>query len=236
MNEVTAIFLFSWLAGFTAFLGGVVSHYEKTVESKNKDEFVHGVMAFGGGILVAAVAFSLAPEAMNTLSPVLLSITFLGGGMMFGLVDRYLNTKGGSKAQFLAMIMDFIPEALAMGALFSKDRKAATLLAVFIAAQNLPEGFNSFREITSDKVSLKKTLIILLIVSLLGPVAAILGYYLLVDMHVITASIMSFAAGGILYLVFQDIAPKSSLQNRFTPSIGAVLGFLLGMIGQQILG
>jgi ZIP family zinc transporter len=236
MNEITTILLFSWLAGITAFLGGVISHYEQTIESKNKDEFVHGVMAFGGGILVAAVAFSLAPEAMNTLSPILLCITFLGGGMTFGLIDRYLSSKGGSKAQFLAMIMDFVPEALAMGALFSKDKKAATLLAVFIAAQNFPEGFNSFREITSDKVTPKKTLIILLIISLLGPVAAILGYYLLVEVHYITASIMSFAAGGILYLVFQDIAPKSSLKTHFTPSIGAVIGFLLGMIGQQILG
>src|SRR6056297_2337795 len=216
MNEVSAILLFSWLAGFTAFLGGVISHYETTVESKNKDEFVHGVMAFGGGILVAAVSLSLAPEAMKTLSPVMLSITFLGGGMTFGLVDRYLNAKGGSKAQFMAMIMDFVPEALAMGALFSKDRKAAMLLAIFIAAQNLPEGFNSFREIISDKVTPRKTLIILLMISLLGPIAAIMGYYLLVDMHFVTASIMSFAAGGILYLVFQDIAPKSSLKNHFT--------------------
>lgn len=236
MDELTAILVYSWVAGFTAFLGGVISNYETTVETKNKAEFVHGVMAFGGGILVAAVAFSLAPEAMKTLSPVLLSSTFLAGGIIFGLIDRYLNAKGGSKAQFLAMIMDFVPEALAMGALFSKDRKAATLLAVFIAAQNLPEGFNSFREIVSDKVTPKKTLIILLIISLLGPIAALLGYYLLVEMEIVTASIMSFAAGGILYLVFQDIAPKSSLKRHFTPSIGAVLGFLLGMIGQQILG
>ncbi len=70
----------------------------------------------------------------------------------------------------------------------------------------------------------------------MGPIAALLGYYLLVEMEIVTASIMSFAAGGILYLVFQDIAPKSSLKRHFTPSIGAVLGFLLGMIGQQILG
>lgn len=236
MTEISTILLFSWLAGFTAYLGGVISHFEQTMESKNKDEFVHGVMAFGGGILVAAVAFSLAPEAMNTLSPLLLCLTFLGGGITFGLIDRYLSTKGGSKAQFLAMIMDFVPEALAMGALFSKDRKAATLLAIFIAAQNLPEGFNSFKEITSDMVTPKKTLVILLIISFLGPISAILGYYLLVDMHYLTASIMSFAAGGILYLVFQDIAPKSSLKRHFIPSIGAVIGFLLGMIGQQILG
>lgn len=236
MDEITVILLYSWIAGITAFLGGVISHFENTVESKNKDEFVHGVMAFGGGILVAAVAFSLAPEAMNTLSPLLLSITFLGGGLIFSYIDRLLSAKGGSKAQFLAMIMDFVPEALAMGALFSKNKQAAILLAVFIAAQNLPEGFNSFREITTGKASPKKTLAILLMISFLGPFAALLGYYLLVEEHLITASVMSFAGGGILYLVFQDIAPKSSLNKHYGPSLGAVVGFLLGMVGQQMLG
>lgn len=236
MNEITTILLFSWIAGFTAFLGGLSSHFEQSIELRIGKEFVHGVMAFGGGILIAAVAFSLAPEAMNTLSSLYLGITFLAGGMLFALLDKYLSKKGSNKAQFMAMIMDFFPEALAMGALFSKDRRAAVLLAVFIAAQNFPEGFNSFREITHDKVGHKKTLLILLVISLLGPLAAILGYFLLEGREMITASIMSFAAGGILYLVFQDIAPKSSLKKHYTPSIGAVLGFLLGMIGQQILG
>jgi len=47
-------------------------------------------------------------------------------------------------AQFLAMLMDFLPEALALGAVFGHDRRLGVLLAAFIGAQNLPEGFNSF--------------------------------------------------------------------------------------------
>lgn len=230
------IILFSWIAGLTAVIGGIIARVEEYLGPKNIDEFVHGVIAFGGGILMAAVALSLVPEAMKTLSVIMLSVTFLGGGFTFSAIDRYLSKKGGSKAQFLAMIMDFVPEALAMGALFSKDPKAATLLAVFIAAQNLPEGFNSFREITFDKFTPRKSLILLLCVSFFGPIAATSGYYFLVDMPILTASIMSFAAGGILYLVFQDIAPKSSIKKHFGPSMGAVLGFLMGMVGQQLLG
>ena len=236
MNTLTTIILFSWIAGLTAFLGGLISYFEETVESKNKDEFIHGVIAFGGGILVSAVAFSLAPEGMEVLPSWLLGVTFLAGGLTFSSIDKYLSRKGGSKAQFMAMLMDFIPEAMAVGALFSKNKNAAILLAVFIAAQNLPEGFNSFREIISDKIRPAKTLVLLFAISFLGPIAAILGYFFLEGLPVVNASIMTFAAGGILYLVFQDIAPKSTMQRHWSPPLGAVLGFLLGMIGQQLLG
>jgi ZIP family zinc transporter len=47
---------------------------------------------------------------------------------------------------------------------------------------------------------------------------------------------MLFAAGGILYLIFQDIAPQSKLKNHRAPSLSAVAGFLLGVIGKVIIG
>ncbi|MEZ6108446.1 MAG: hypothetical protein R3B96_20695 [Pirellulaceae bacterium] len=49
------------------------------------------------------------------------------------------------------------------------------------------------------------------------------------------AAVMLFAAGGILYLVFQDIAPQARLKRHWSPPLGAVAGFLLGVIGQMLL-
>jgi ZIP family zinc transporter len=46
---------------------------------------------------------------------------------------------------------------------------------------------------------------------------------------------MIFAAGGILYLTFQDIAPQAKLQKHWGPPLGAVAGFLLGLIGQLLI-
>ena len=72
---------------------------------------------------------------------------FCIGGLVFCILDAHLSKRGGSKAQFMAMLMDFVPEAIALGALFAHDHRTAILLALFIGAQNLPEGFSSFREI-----------------------------------------------------------------------------------------
>jgi hypothetical protein len=61
------------------------------LSSKGKRELIHGIVAFGGGILVAAVAFSLALEGMETLTPTVLAITFSLGGVAFCFMDAYLS-------------------------------------------------------------------------------------------------------------------------------------------------
>lgn len=236
MSELSIIVLVSWLAGVAAFVGGVFAMFEDSADTEGKSEFIHGVVAFGGGILIAAVAFALAPEGMEVLSPISLATTFGLGGLAFCALDAQLSRHGGSKAQFMAMLMDFVPEAIALGALFGHDHRAGILLALFIGAQNLPEGFNSFREIVTNGVSPRATLIALFAISLLGPVAACSGYLFLQGQPTLTAGIMSFAGGGILYLIFQDIAPQSKMRRHWTPPIGAVLGFVVGMIGKQLLG
>ena len=48
-------------------------------------------------------------------------------------------------------------------------------------------------------------------------------------------AIMLFASGGIVYLTFQDIAPQSVLDRHWAPALGAVAGFLVGLIGSLLI-
>jgi ZIP family zinc transporter len=236
MSPLTIIIIASWFAGLAAFAGGIVAWLENSADSVIKREFTHGVIAFGGGILVAAVAFALLPQAMIVLSPVSLAFIFCAGGVLFCILDAYLSNRGDTKAQFMAMLLDFLPEALALGAVFGHDRRLGVLLAAFIGAQNLPEGFNSFRELGAVGVSSRGALMALLAVSFLGPIAACTGYFFLQDQTKLTAGIMSLAGGGIMYLIFQDIAPQSKIRRHWIPALGAVMGFAVGMIGKQLIG
>jgi ZIP family zinc transporter len=236
MTEMVIVIVASWVAGIAAFAGGLGAKFEGTADTKQKREVIHGIVAFGGGILTAAIAFALIPNAMSVLPTTGLAATFCIGGLAFCALDAYLSRSGGSKAQFMAMLMDFVPEAIALGALFGHNHHAGILLALFIGAQNLPEGFNSFREITTSGVSSRSALWGLFGISFLGPAAACSGYLWLQNRTMLTAGIMSFAAGGILYLIFQDIAPQSKMRRHWLPPLGAVLGFAVGMIGKQLLG
>src|SRR6056297_490496 len=159
MNELVVILLISWLAGLMALAGGMIARFEGSAETELKSELTHGIVAFGGGILVAAVAFTLAPKGIEYLSTAGLVITFVVGGSLFCYLDYIISKQVGSRANLMAMMMDFVPESIAMGALFVESRATGFLLAIFIALQNLPEGFNSFRESVEGESTAKSILL-----------------------------------------------------------------------------
>lgn len=229
------ILLVAWLSGLGAFLGALIAGLERFRESLLKREVIHAVIAFGGGILLASVAFALTPEGIQDLSALHLAVVFIAGGCVFCTMDIWLSKRRGSMAQLMAMLMDYIPEAISLGAVFGYNPKLGALLALMIGIQNVPEGFNAYRELRHRRLRTRPLLLIFFGFSLLGPLAASLGYFLLQERSVITASIMMFAAGGILYLVFQDIAPQARMRRHWTPPLGAVLGFVVGMLCHQIL-
>jgi len=236
MNLYPTILLSTWLAGLLSFLGGLLASLIRGKLSIFSRLIIRGAMAFGGGLLVAAIAFALTPVGLQILKPGMLVILFCAGGMTFCLVDIALARQGGSRAQFMAMMMDFVPEAISLGAVFGHDSRLGMLLALFIGAQNLPEGFNAYRELTAMGKSARSSLTALLVASLAGPISGALGYFFLQNRPSLTASIMMFASGGILYLIFQDIAPSSKLRHRWGPALGAVFGFSIGLLGTKLLG
>ena len=102
--------------------------------------------------------------------------------------------------------------------------------------QTLPEGFNAYREMTSSRNDAGWHLIGgFALMALLGPASGFAGYYWLSDFPKTVSMIMLFASGGILYLVIGDIAPQAKLERHWVPPLGAVAGFLLGLIGHIII-
>ncbi|MEL7833285.1 ZIP family metal transporter [Fodinibius sp. Rm-B-1B1-1] len=236
MHQLIYILGISWLAGFSAFIGSGLAQIEDTPNTETKQELIYGIVALGGGILLAAVAYALTPKAIEELGITMLMLTFCLGGLVFCFLDAMITQKSGQKAQLMAMLLDFIPEAISLGAVFGQNRNLGILLGGFIAAQNLPEGFNSYREMKQSGLSSQKIQLALFAISFIGPVAACLGYFFLQDNHTLTAGIMSFASGGILYLVFQDIAPQAKMKHHWKPPLGAIIGFAIGMLGHKLLG
>ena len=231
------LILFSGFAGATVFIGGLLAnlfdHHVK--DSPVKYEIVHTLMSFGAGIILSAIALVLVPKGMEALSIWGVIGSFSLGAILFMLIDKRLAKSGDQQATLLAMMMDFIPESIALGALFAIEPQMALLLAVFIGLQNLPESFNSFRDLVQSGFSVKKTLVIFFILSFFGIISALVGHFLLRPHPDLTAHLMVFASGGILYLLIQDIIPESKLDSNYMTSLGATLGFLIGIAGEMII-
>jgi ZIP family zinc transporter len=113
------VLLYSLFAGGMIPLGGWLASREAISPGWLEAEFRHSVIAFGAGALLSAVALVLVPEGMESLEgawPVV--FLGLGAGVMASL-DLWLARRRRKRAQLLAMLSDFTPEALAMGALFA---------------------------------------------------------------------------------------------------------------------
>jgi ZIP family zinc transporter len=237
MDPFVQMLLFTTASGSCILVGGVLARVERIRPLWLEQELRHTIIAFGGGILIAAIAFVLVPEGQDYLgSPVFGVAIFLIGGLVFMQVERYLSAKQRDLPQTIAMLLDFIPESLAMGGMFALGSPAASLLAILVGLQNLPEGFNAYREILAVAGNRKhRTLSIMSVLILPGPVAGILGWYIAPAFPEFVGAMMLFASGGILYLLFQDIAPQSRLERHWAPTLGAVLGFSLAMVANLLV-
>lgn len=236
MPEWLIIIALTLMAGIAIPVGAVGAYFERIHPAWLESEFRHAVIAFGGGALLAAVALVLVPEGIKDLPMWGAGLSFAIGGLAFMQIDVFLARSETSASQLAAMLADFLPEALALGAMFATGSSGtAMFLAAIIALQNVPEGFNAFRETkSSSDISTRKLLTAFFALALLGPAAGLAGYFGLSPFPAAIGAVMLFAAGGILYLIFQDIAPQARLERHWAPPLGAIAGFLLGIVGHML--
>jgi len=81
MTELQKIILYSGLSGITVFIGGIIAQLvEKKSSSTSllKKEINHGISAFGGGIIVSALALVLIPKGIEKLAVLPVVLWFSG--------------------------------------------------------------------------------------------------------------------------------------------------------------
>lgn len=237
MSEILIILILTSAAGSCIPIGGIIASFEHIRPEWLEEEFRHFIIAFGGGILLGAVTIVLIPEGISGMNDSLFAIPIiLIGGLSFFLIERTLGLRRRESPQLMGMILDYVPEAIALGGLVASYSPTAPLLALLIGLQNLPEGFNAYRELVPRKEnSPKKTLLSMSALVVIGPVAGLSGYFFLSGHQAILGAIMLFASGGVLYLIFQDIAPQSRLNRHWEPPLGAVLGFCVALFSEMLV-
>jgi ZIP family zinc transporter len=189
----------------------------------------------GGGALLAASTLVLIPRGIEDTLPLFVAFAFAAGGLVFCGFSAWTRRTRNSASQFLSMLLDFLPEAILLVTLAASGSNVVFLLAGLMALQNMPEGFAAYHEIQGTTGSPGRLLMIFLVVSLVGPLAAWVGFAFLSSSESALAMIMLFCSGGIVYLIFEDIATEAHSKRDSFPAMGAAAGFLLGLIGTMMI-
>jgi zinc transporter, ZIP family len=216
-------------------------------------------MAFGAGVLVAALTFSLIEEAynlVNDLVPVVLGFTL--GGISYSIANYILNKKnsgtknrkrshgenagGGKDASGIALmigsLMDNIPENMALGiSLVAGGGTINIVLIVAIFISNFPEGLASSQGMKNNGKSITKILLLWLIVVAIGAVSSAIGFSILANVNKYIVSIaLSYASGAILVMLAESMIPEAFEEGGeskigLAAMAGFMMAFILGRIG-----
>ena len=113
MPELLLAIVYTSLAGFALPAGGALASIEGIRPRWLEQEFRHGVLAFGGGILLGAVALVLVPHGMRELSVFWAAATLVSGGLIFFLTDKLLARSGKPASNLVAALLDVGPHVAA---------------------------------------------------------------------------------------------------------------------------
>lgn len=238
MTDLACIVVLTFAAGLCMPLGGLIASVEHIGPRWLETELRHFTIAFGGGLLLGGVFEVLLPKGMSAFgNPTAGVAVFMAGGVLFFALERAMALRRREAPQLVGMLVDYIPESIALGGLVATDPSLALVLAIVIGLQNLPEGFNAYRELAAlPSAAPVKVLWIMFLLTPIGPAAGLAAHAFLGDRSEILGAIMLLASGGIMYLMFQEIAPRSRLRHHWAPPLGAVAGFGVTLLTALWLG
>ena len=219
------------------------------------------LLGFASGVMIAASIWSLIQPAIesynNYLSWLAPSIGFLVGVGFLLLIDYLVphmhidNEEEGIKntklsktfKMMLAVTIHNVPEGLAVGVVIGSfiagniSREAMLALSIGIAIQNFPEGAIISMPLKETGLSKIKSFFLGVLSGIVEPIAGALAILLAAFVTVILPYTLAFAAGAMMYVVFEELIPEAnSGKHSNLATIGFAIGFVIMMILDVALG
>jgi ZIP family zinc transporter len=223
-----------FIAGASLIIGGLMALYLPISRRT-----LGYIMAFGGGVLISAIAYELVEEAVKTATggPVVFGL-FAGAFTFFG-GDLFIDRLGGSgrKASsgeqaegntlpiVLGTVLDGVPEAIVLGgSLLTGGISAAMLCAIFIS--NLPEAIAGTTGLQAAGWRRGRILALWTMVATVSGLACAAGYGLLDTADPPTiAFIQAFAGGALLTMLADTMMPEAFEHGGRAVGLWTTLGF-----------
>ena len=96
MPAVLSVSILALLAGIAMPFGAWLAKVDGVKQYRFSRELHHSVLAFGAGVLLAAVAFVLVPHGIAELNPLFSVLCFICGGLAFMGLDHIIAKMAGS--------------------------------------------------------------------------------------------------------------------------------------------
>jgi zinc transporter, ZIP family len=213
--------------------------------------------AFGGGVLLSAVALELVPDADERAGAALTAFGLLAGMAVFVALDRWLTRDPGMKtmrrsghaaaagrsmnmtagheaargeAIAAGLFVDGVPESIALGLTIAEGEIGLALL-VGILVGNVVEAYGAAQPIIVGGRSRRFAVVLLGAIGVALAVATLLGGTVLADASPeVVGTAQAVAAGAVLAVVSISIIPHAFEEVSSLVASATVLGFVVGYL------
>lgn len=240
------------------FIGTSLGSFFVFFLRKNLNEKVQKmIVGFAAGVMTAASIWSLIipsvemAEIQNKISWIPATVGVVSGAIFLILINKIAENiekkNGGRKLNMLlfSVTLHNIPEGMAVGVCFAGFLSGnagiglmeAMLLAIGIAIQNIPEGAIISLPLKMQGMNKRKAFMYGVLSGIVEPIAAIVTIALINIVVPILPYLLSFAAGAMIYVVFEELVPEMhSGKKSQLGIIGVIIGFSIMMILDIALG
>ncbi|PJJ72610.1 ZIP family zinc transporter [Diaminobutyricimonas aerilata] len=234
------------VAAATLLVGALVAWFLRVPAT-----VIAAIMAFGAGVLIATLAYSLVEEANDSGGLVATGAGFLAGATLYTVADWLVSRRGassrhrsaggnaGSSGTALAIgaLIDGVPESVALGLTVAGGGSLSLPVLVAIAISNVPEGLSSTAGLKADGRSAKYVFGMWGGIAAASGLAALVGFLLLASAPApAIAFVETVAAGGILAMVANTMIPEAFQRDRVLTGIITALGFLTAFVLHEMGG
>jgi zinc transporter, ZIP family len=199
-------------------------------------------MAFGSGALIAAVAYELVLDAVET-SADLAATGFAVGALVFYAGNWVIDRRGGARVGMtgdstlagsanvivLGTVLDGVPESFVLGASILQDGAVPIAVVVGVFAANVPEALSGTVGLLEAGWTRARAFAMWSIVVAVSVVAAAAGWVLLDAMPTGGGAFAaSFAAGALLVMLADTLMPEAFELGGREAGLLTALGFAVG--------
>lgn len=227
------------------------------LKSKIDYKFHKVMVGFASGVMIAASIWSLIIPSVEMVEsdysvvwiPAVLGLIL---GVLFLLFvenfpKKFKMASGDRSIDMLmfSVTLHNIPEGMAVGVCFASALSgntgvsllSAIVLAVGIAIQNIPEGAIISLPLKLRDESRKRAFLTGVMSGIVEPIASLFTIALVNIVVPILPYLLSFAAGAMIYVVFEELVPEMhSGKKSVLGIISVILGFSIMMILDITLG